>query len=204
MTKRAHARQARHSAPRHQRSRPAGCHPGLFRPLKTCCGRYGGMPSSVCFAVIVWTEPLTAWVSLLAFAPSQSIMPQQVGDPASDSEEVNGLTLCSFVEAEQPLSACGEQGGKGWGGVWPGDFVGAEQRSNEVGARSALRPSNLPWMFERRGASPAASSTAPPHCEQRRAVPRSGTTNIGARPDVAPAPPCGVPTKRAAARFLSP
>src|SRR5690606_30940999 len=32
--------------------------------------------------------------------------------------------------------------------------------------------------------------------KHRREVPRSGTTNIGARPDAAPAPPCGPPPKR--------
>jgi hypothetical protein len=36
----------------------------------------------------------------------------------------------------------------------PGAFDGAEKRSSSVGARSALRPTNLPRMFERSGWRP--------------------------------------------------
>ena len=84
-------------------------------------------------------------------------------------------------------------GHQGLSGPAAGRLVGAEQRSGEVGARSALRSSDWPRLFERSGRGPRSELRGPTSPRAAQGSPAGGGTgNKEARPQVHsdPAPRC--------------
>ena len=117
------------------------------------------------------------------------------------------MPLCRYKSADQRAMQPwhGTSGAmKGLGRHLAGRLVDAEQRSGEVGARSALRCLACRGCLNAAVADRVVSSPAPPCREHRREAPQSGAAKMAPTQRPTQPAPCAIPTKRPTPKLNAP